>query len=329
MFESSESVQKIGLEGVSNNLSKGILFVITGSSSYGMLSTVVKFSYHDHYSTAEITMAQYFLGLLCLFILNLFAKKDGVKESFKDIGQLMFAGIFVGLTSFFYYACVKYIDASIAVVLLMQSVWIGVVIEMFQKRRLPELNKILAVVFILFGTVLATNLINATKISLDIRGVVLGFLAAISFSLTLLSANTIATHLPSVKRSMYMLVGGAIIMTIFCTIIQTLPYNFGINLINEQFITAKAFDWSIFYKWGILVSLFGTVIPPVMLNKGFPIVGVGLGSILASMELPFALIIAFTFLNEKIVATQWMGVAIILGSIVLMNYKMLTNRSTN
>ena len=45
-----------------------------------------------------------------------------------------------------------------------------------------------------------------------------------------------------------------------------------------------------------------------MLNNGFPITGVGLGSILSSAELPVAIIVAFFALGETVNATQWLGV---------------------
>ena len=73
-------------------------------------------------------------------------------------------------TSLFYYLSVQYINVSIAIVLLMQSVWFSVVVESFINKKLPTGRKVLATIIVLVGTVLATNLINM-DVKLDIRGV--------------------------------------------------------------------------------------------------------------------------------------------------------------
>jgi drug/metabolite transporter (DMT)-like permease len=306
----------------------GILFVLLGSASYGMLSTFVKLAYRQGYSTAEVTIAQFFWGVLCLSGLSLLVVQGSPKASASDRRQLMLGGLSVGLTSCLYYVCVKYIDASVAVVLLMQSVWIGVVIEAFQTRRLPSGLKIVSVILTLIGTVLATNILNSSSLHLDLTGLVFGFLAAVSFSVTLFSSNSIATHLHPVKRSLLMLYGGCVVVLGFALLTQIGPFYFGMQWVPAGFIHLKPFDYRILYSYGFVVAIFGTVIPPIMLNRGFPITGVGLGSILSAIELPFAIVIAFTFLGESINALQWVGVFTILSAIVLMNSRLLKAHSS-
>lgn len=304
------------------NLALGVVFIILGSSSYGMLSTFVKLAYKEGFTTAEVTASQILLGALILTIMSLFAKKNAVKPTSKDIKGLLIAGLPIAFTSILYYLTVKYIDASVAVVLLMQSVWMGVIVEAVLTKKFPSVEKIIAVVLILFGTLLATKVIGSTPMSLDPRGLILGMLTAMSFSWTLYSTGNVAPHLQPVERSKYMLYGSCFVVLIFILLTQMGPYYFNMNVVSEEFITNKAFNPSIFWGYGLILSIFGTVIPPIMLNKGFPIVGVGLGSILSSIELPVAMVIAFIFLGEVVNGTQWMGVAIILFSIVLMNYKL-------
>ena len=56
------------------NLLKGVLYVATGASIFGMLATFVKLSYQDGYTTSEVTTSQFVLGLTGLLILNLIYK---------------------------------------------------------------------------------------------------------------------------------------------------------------------------------------------------------------------------------------------------------------
>lgn len=300
----------------------GIIFIVLGSSSYGMLSTFVKLAYKHNYTTAEVTAAQFGWGILIVSIMALLQKNKGPKANKTDIKSLMIAGIPMSLTSILYYLAVRYIDASVGVVLLMQSVWMGVVVEAFQKKQIPSLEKIIAVMMILLGTLLATKMIGSQNVELDIRGVILGILTAMSFSWTLFSTSSVARHLNPIERSKFMLYGGGLVVALFAFLTQIGPYYLGIQLVGDDFIFSQSFDANIFLSYGLIVAIFGTVIPPIMLNKGFPIVGMGLGSILSSIELPVAMTIAFIFLGEIVNSLQWLGVITILSAIVLLNYRL-------
>ncbi len=310
------------------SFSRGVLFILMGASSYGMLSTFVKLAYKQNYTTAEVTLSQFAWGVLALTILGHFFNKSKSELSKVEKIKLMLAGLSTGLTSVFYYLAVKYITASIAVVLLMQSVWMGVFLEAIMTKKFPGLDKIFAVLFIIFGTLLATRVLGTTPESLDIRGVILGIMSAFSFCCTLMSSSRVATHLPPIKRSQFMLYGGAIAVAIFAFLTQLGPYYFNLHLVSSEFIKSAPFHFNIFLTYGLIVAIFGTIIPPIMLNIGFPVVGVGLGSILSSIELPFANIIAFLILGEHVNGMQWMGVMIIISAIFMLNYKLIFQTKT-
>lgn len=288
-----------------NNLLKGVFLVGLGATSYGMLATFVKLAYEQGFTTAEVTSSQFILGIIGVLIINAFQKarkKETVqKASSKNIFHLMLAGTSLGMTSVFYYLCVKYIDVSIAIVLLMQTVWMGVLLEWILDKKLPSTQKIVSVIIVLVGTLLATNLLNNQN-PIDWRGIFWGILAAASFTTTMFTANRVASEISSAQRSLYMLLGGAIIVFGFGLFTQTTPYNF-----------------EIFIKWGIFLALFGTIIPPLLMNSGFPITGIGLGSIVSALELPVSVLMAFLILNETVILSQWIGIILILAAIVIMN----------
>jgi len=99
-----------------------------------------------------------------------------------------------------------------------------------------------------------------------------------------------------------MLLGGAIIVFGFAIATQNTPFNF-----------------DIFMKWGIVLALFGTVIPPLLFNSGFPLTGIGLGSIVSALELPVSVLMAYFLLSEKVNGLQWLGIVLIIVAIVIMN----------
>jgi drug/metabolite transporter (DMT)-like permease len=294
-----------------NKVLKGVLLVGLGATSYGMLATFVKLAYADvssqglHYTPAEVITAQFVIGIAVILGITLIQKNGkgniAVKPSAVDIRKLLILGTSTGLTSIFYYLAVKYIPVSIGIVLLMQTVWMGVVLEMVLDKKKPSNIKIISVFVVLFGTALATKLFLG-NFELDWRGIVLGLLAAASFTTTMYAANKVATSVSSAERSLYMLLGGAVVVFIFAVFTQNTPFNF-----------------DIFYKWGIVIALFGTIIPPMLLNAGFPLTGIGLGSIVSALELPVSVMMAFVLLQETVVFSQWIGIVLIILAIVLMN----------
>ncbi|MFT5755177.1 MAG: drug/metabolite transporter (DMT)-like permease [Flavobacterium sp.] len=288
-----------------NNIVKGVFLVGLGATSYGMLATFVKLAYQEGFTTAEVTSSQFIYGIIGILLINIFQKQQAktsvIKASKRNIFQLMLAGTSLGMTSVFYYLCVKYLNVSIAIILLMQSVWIGVLLEWFLDKKAPSKQKIFAVIIVLIGTLLATNLLNSS-VEIDWIGMLFGMLAACSFTTTMFTANKIALGVSTAQRSLYMLLGGVVIIAGFALFTQTTPFNM-----------------EIFMKWGIVLALFGTIIPPMLMNSGFPRIGLGLGSIVSSLELPVSVMMAFFILNETVILSQWLGVLLIIFAIVIMN----------
>lgn len=288
-----------------NSLFQGVALVGLGATSYGMLATFVKLAYKNGYTTAEVTTSQFTIGIIGILLVIIYQKT--IKKtplavgSSKNIFQLMLAGTSLGMTSVFYYLCVKYINVSIAIVLLMQTVWMGVLLEWFIDKKAPSTKKITAVSIVLFGTLLATNIASNTT-QIDWKGIFWGILAAASFTTTMFTANKIALKLSSAQRSLYMLLGGAVVVFFFAICTQE-----------------TSFNYNIFFEYGLFLALFGTIIPPLLMNAGFPLTGIGLGSIVSSLELPVSVLMAFFILNEKVVVLQWIGIILILLAIILMN----------
>ena len=292
---------------MNNNILKGSLLVALGASSYGMLATFVKMAYSEGFTTAEVTLSQFCLGFLGLLILTIFRRKQPLPisktGSGKSILKLMTAGISMGLTSIFYYMSVQYLPVSVGIVLLMQTVWMGVILEMILHKKAPGLRKIVAVFIILAGTVLATNLLKES-ITISWIGIGWGLLAAVSYTASVYASNSIELHLPPLKRSLFLILGGLI--TIACI------FHASIN---------GSFSFDIFLRWGLILSLFGTILPPLLFTRGMPLTGMGLGAIVAAVEIPVSVMMAHFVLGEVVNLPQWIGIILILFAVVLMNLK--------
>ena len=286
-----------------NNILKGSILLALGASSYGMLTTFVKMAYREGFAiTAEVTLSQFSLGFAGLFILSLFLRRGTVSKTpgVRSIFKLIMAGTSMGLTSIFYYKSVQYVSVSVGIVLLMQTVWMGVILEMIQHRRGPGIRKIVAVAIILAGTILATNLLKQS-VDMNWTGFAWGMMAAVAYTATMYTSNNIELWLSPLKRSLYMILGGLIII---CAVFH--------SSLNREF------SGGIFLRWGLILSLFGTILPPLLFTRGMPLTGMGLGAIIASVEIPVSVLMAHVLLKEPVSFLQWVGVVLILFAVVLM-----------
>ncbi|WP_127845624.1 EamA family transporter [Psychroflexus aestuariivivens] len=291
-----------------NSVLKGGIFVALGASCYGLLTTFVKLAYAEDFTTYEVTFSQLIIGFVALSILNLFLKKkhrpiQDSKLRNKTILYLILSGTSLGFTSIFYYLAMQYITVSVGIVLLMQSVWMGVVLDGIVNKIKPTKIKIISVIIILIGTVLAADLLFHEQ-SADLVGIGYGFLAALSYTVTIMTSNRVGLQFHSITRSKWMMLGGLLVVSAI-----TLPELLqGMNL-------------EIFMIWGPILALFGTVLPPLFFTAGMPKINVGLGAIISSIELPVAVLMGYFFLSEEQNIYKWIGILLILSSIVLMNLK--------
>ena len=285
---------------------KGILLVLFGACSFGILSTFVKLAYADGYSLSDVTGTQAFFGAILLWLFYFISKKTGKKvypKSKTHWFKLLAAGTFTGLVSMFYYQCVKLVPASLAIILLMQFVWISVLLELFIYKKKPSKMQILAVFVILGGTVLASGFTTTKASEINIEGIIFGMLAALCYAIFLMLNGKLGNDYPPLKKSALMITGACILIFI------CLPPTFLIN---------GALSGSLL-KWGIILAVFGTFIPPLCFAAGIPKIGLTLSSILSSAELPVAVLMSSLILHEEVNLLRWLGVIIILSALILPN----------
>lgn len=287
---------------------KGVILVLFGACSFGILSTFVKLAYADGYSLSDVTGTQAFFGAIILWLCYFIQTKTRKPLVVKTISPwyiLLVAGSFTGLVSMFYYQCVKLVPASLAIILLMQFVWISVLLELFIYKKKPTKLQLLAVFFVLAGTVLASGFTTQNFSEINIKGIVFGMLAALCYAIFLMLNGKLGNDYPPLKKSALMITGACILIFI------ALP---------PQFLTNGALGGSLF-KWGIILAVFGTVIPPICFSNGIPKAGLTLSSILSSVELPVAVMMSSLVLHEQVNFTRWMGVLIILSALIIPNFR--------
>lgn len=275
------------------------ILVFFGGCSYGVVSTFVKLAYRNGLTVSEVTGSQYFFGAAMLWMVALCVPK--IKLPLKQWVILLVSGMPMGLTGIFYNQSLGHINASFAIILLLQFIWMNLSLQYVFDKNIPNRNNVIAVTVILLGSALASGVLKSS-ISFSWVGIGWGLLAALSFATFVYVSGRASIPIHPIYKSAIMTSGAALVVFVL------MPPVFLFNGVMTNGLL----------KYGILTGLFGSVIPPVLFNIGMPKVR-SLGNILSASELPMAVLMSTLVLGETVNYSQWIGVLLILVGIVYPN----------
>lgn len=276
---------------------KYALYVFLGSCSFGVLSTIVKLAYGEGFLPQEVIFAQYFFGWLMMSAIML---KKGVPTTKKEKIQLLAAGTMMGVTGITYSMALSYISASLGIILLFQFTWIGLLLEAITTKKAPSRLKLATIAIILFGTALSGGLIGS-EVEWNVKGIIFGLLSAASYAFSIYFNGVVAPSLQSITKGYYIGTGALLMVTLI------FPPVFLLDMGTVAGIS----------KYGLMLGLFGMVIPPILFAAGVPKIGTGLATILGAAELPVVILLSMFVLKENVSVIQWLGVILILFALLL------------
>lgn len=275
--------------------------VLLGAASFGFTPIFVKSAFHSGYSLGQINITQMLIALVLLGIMYL-AKGLHIRELTKsNLVKIIATGTTVGLTSIFYYGAMQYLSASLAIILLFQFVWIGMIYEwIFHKIRPSGIN-IVSMVVTLTGVLFASNIMEEKIVDLPALGLLLGLLAGVTYAGFIFFSGQVAVTTHPIVRSFWMVSGSLVlVLIVFSRDVQTL-FPFELSL----------------WLFGASLALVGAVIPPLFFAIGAPLISGRLANVLSSVELPVAIVSAMLILSESVTFLQWFGIMLIVAAIII------------
>ncbi|THE10645.1 DMT family transporter [Bacillus timonensis] len=282
-------------------INKGILFVLLGAGCFGFTPVFAKLGFSYGYSLGQINIVQMIISSFVLWSITLIKRPSFKGLNKRNIPQIMITGCFIGLTSIFYYGSMQYLPASLAIILMFQFVWIGIILEWIFSKVKPAPITILSIVFILIGVFFASNIVNGNIQGLPFKGFLFGILSAFTYAGFIFFSGKVAVDVDPLTRTSLMATGSTILILILFMreIPSVLPLETDLLAVT------------------VGVSLFGAVLPPLFFAVGSPLVPGGIANILTSIELPIAILSASLILSETVTGLQWVGTIIILAAITL------------
>ncbi|MBH0333577.1 permease [Brevibacillus brevis] len=282
---------------------RSIFLVLLGACSYGVLSIFMKHAFQLGFTPFEMSGSQLIFGGLIMTAMAIFFSKQ--RFSFKYLLLLAPASLMMASTSLFYHQAVSRVSASLAIVLLFQFTWIGVLLEAIVDRKWPTAEKWVSLAMLGAGTVLASGLSESGIQSVDMVGLIFGLMSGATFALVIFFSGRILPGMDPYLRSAISISMAALMLSI------VYPPTF---LVNGQLLQGLL-------PLGLLVAIFGSVIPIFCLAVGVPRIGNGLATILSAVELPTVVLLSNFVLQETVSLPQWGGVFMILAAICVPQVK--------
>ncbi|KYG89282.1 multidrug transporter [[Bacillus] sp. KCTC 13219] len=281
------------------------LLVVIASSSYGILSTIVKVAMQYGFTTAEAITSQYVVGFFLALLLFVVTQRTLPRVNKLGAMILLLAGSLTATTGIVYGHSLNYLPASLAVVLLFQFTWIGLFIDCALHKRFPSRAEGISLIFLIGGTIFAAGIVDVDLSAIAWQGWALGLLAALSFALFIQVNSRQVEGVTMISRTFLVSLVALIVISVALT--PEIVWNgqlFGAGL----------------WKFGLALGLFGIILPILLFSIAVPKVGGSLASILSAMELPVAILASMIVLKEALSILQFVGIALVLIGMILPSY---------
>lgn len=278
---------------------RSVLFMLLAGSAYGLATPLVKSALLRHISLWPLMLWQYPLGLIVFGQAFIREPQSARQVSGRPFLYMALVGIAASGVYVSYYRSLKYLNASIAVVLLFQFAWMVPLLGRILHHEKITGRQWFGILLIGAGTLFAANLSLTGPLS--VKGLLFGLAGAVSYALVLYWSGRLDPALSPWVRTWWSSVFGAL------TLIMLMPQGQSLtSLIHLPVIL-----------WGTAAGLLSQLIPLLLTYLSAPRLGAGLTAILASVELPVAVLASALWIHEPVAAKQWLGVLIILLGIFL------------
>lgn len=264
-------------------------FIFVASISYGSLGVVAKFAYAEGVLPTTLALSQMFFGTIFFSILKLGKLTSFFAIKIKNILLLSIGGAMSALTAYFYYEALHLLDASVAIIMLFQFVWIALALELWHQKRAPTKIEIFSVLLCYIGTYLGVGFRGSS----EFYGLFLGFLSGASFAVYIYFSSSKSLEEEPDARAFW------IIFSAF------------LSLVLLSVSGAEPANMLVTVKWGAVCGALGVLVPFYIYAVFSPRIGAAATSLIGSAELPAALVLSTLFLNETLTPTQIVGASIV------------------
>ena len=281
----------------------GYFYAILAAFFFALIAIIGKGLISGGMHPFQVTFYQYIFIILILGVWLFFRKKSALKCDVKRLRSFVLLGIIGGAgTNLFFYSALQYLNAGMTSMLLFLSpVYITLFFATTKIRMMKPINY-LSVLIAVIGAALVLDIFSGA-LHLSAKGIILGALSGVTYAFFNVFVDVkLKSEDPNVIN--------------FYASIFALFFTFILLLFKDIGLAVRLMDLpSIFF-----LASFSGILPIYFIFKALQYVGSEKVSVIASLELPLTLIMAFIFLKEHMRFIQLFGIALIILSTVLLHH---------
>lgn len=286
---------------------KGIVFVITAASLWGISGTAAQFLFQKQgFNTEWLVGTRLLLSGILLLAFDYSKQKQhffDIWKDKKDRNSLVIFGIFGMLgVQYTYFASITAGNAATATLLQYMSPVIITLYLSVRTKRLPTLQESLAVLLALVGTFFLVTKGGGLQLSISTWAIFWGILSALTAAFYTLHPYHLILKWGSIPIVGWgMLIGGI-----------------GLSLLHSPFQFSG--QWSIGAVFAFLfIVLFGTLLAFYMYLESLKYIRASEASVLGSAEPLSAAFVSIVWLNLSFGITEWIGMICIISTIIILS----------
>lgn len=293
------------MQDVQKRRMQGVVAVLVAGTGYALMSILVKKAFRLGLDPIQVIALQSCLASILLLSYVVFFKREVFKVPLRTLGLLAIYGVVGALgTSLLFAYALKFLPVSVAILLLYlyPALVLAAGVLIWHKR--VGRQELVALLLTLGGTTLASGIVSGVGAVAWI-GIVLGLASAMAYaSFNILGEIVLAKVSPFVAMCFTQWVCAIVLLMILKDDIMSIPWQ------NAQ-------TWEV----GLLLATVASIMPFYMILVGIERLGAGQAAILSTFELPMTFILAAVFLNEFPTGEQWVGGGLVMGGILLLNWR--------
>ncbi|MBQ3389625.1 MAG: EamA family transporter [Firmicutes bacterium] len=286
----------------------GYILALGAALFYALQVVVNKFNLSAGLSARDLLVITYTGGTLVLMVVFLLQRKKSGAGLFPEKRfwmPLVFQGVIgAALTSFFFFLAMEKMTAGICSMLLyLCPIYVCIFFMATGIRKISFTNK-LAVGLAFAGAVLVLNLVGGGSLKWSAAGIFLGLLSGLCYAFYSIHADLKLKEIPAMQMLFYMYVVAVITFWIL---------NPGF-LLHPPHIPAGLMPMVAF-------AIVLQVLPLALINLSIRMIGSNKTTVIATLELPLTILLAFLILGEKMNLLQIIGIGLVLAAVVIIQVK--------
>ena len=286
---------------------KGVALVAISGICWGFHGVMIKYAISLGASFMQVLLVEVSFAFVFFAFFGLTFLKKVRPQSFLQWFKLILIGLAtIGVG---YFLFLSYSLGPVAIPATLMFLYLPIVygFSIFTKNQRLTLIKSSAIASVLLGAILTTQIFSTFHQGSVLASVIAASCASMCYALVFILTPGVGAYTSAEFRSFTVSGVGLLGCLLILQSAPSLWYDLGDNAVK-------------FYIFALLLGVVGQALPVISLMKGLPLTGSSLGGVVASIELPIAVLSAFIILGESLTAVKIFGVLLVLLGIVSYNF---------